>query len=155
MDITLTQMYWLVMLDSINLGSAIMCIIIAMVFACLIIAYAEGYEYPVIVKILMPILVVLFITLFSVCVFIPSTKQMAAIIVVPKIANSEKVQTIGNKVYDLAVEWMGELKPKKGNEVKQCDGGGLIHDTDSHEAGEGHSRKGRAPLPDTVQRRND
>lgn len=49
----------------------------------------------------------------------PSTKQMAAIIIVPKIANSEKVQTIGNKVYDLAVEWMEELKPnKKESEVK-------------------------------------
>lgn len=44
---------------------------------------------------------------------IPSTKQMAAIMIVPKIANSEKVQTIGNKVYDLAVEWMEELKPNK------------------------------------------
>ena len=43
--------------------------------------------------------------------FVPSTKQMAAIIVVPKIANSEKVQTVGNKLYDLAVEWMDELKP--------------------------------------------
>lgn len=50
---------------------------------------------------------------------IPSTKQMAAILIVPKIANSEKVQTIGNKVYDLATAWMEELKPsKKGSEVK-------------------------------------
>jgi hypothetical protein len=44
---------------------------------------------------------------------IPSTKQMAAIMIVPRLANSEKVQTIGNKVYDLAVEWMEELKPTK------------------------------------------
>lgn len=51
-------------------------------------------------------------------IFIPSTKQMAAIIVVPKIVNSEKVQTIGNKIYDLAVEWMEELKPTKEREVK-------------------------------------
>jgi hypothetical protein len=49
---------------------------------------------------------------------IPSTKQMAAIMIVPKIANSEKVQTIGNKVYDLAVEWMEELRPTKRIEVK-------------------------------------
>ena len=45
--------------------------------------------------------------------FVPSTKQMAAIIVVPKLANSEKVQTAGNKLYDLAVEWMDELRPTK------------------------------------------
>jgi hypothetical protein len=55
----------------------------------------------------------------AISAFVPSTRQMAAIMIVPKIANSEKVQTIGNKVYDLAVEWMEELKPnKKGNEVK-------------------------------------
>ena len=48
--------------------------------------------------------------------FVPSTKQMAAIIVVPKIANSEKVQTVGNKLYDLAVEWMDELKPARAKE---------------------------------------
>jgi hypothetical protein len=50
--------------------------------------------------------------------FTPSTKQMAAIMIVPKIANNEKVQTIGNKVYDLAVEWMDELKPAKKGGAK-------------------------------------
>jgi hypothetical protein len=59
------------------------------------------------------------VLLVMVMTFIPASKQMAAVMIVPKIANSEKVQTIGNKVYDLAVEWMEELKPnKKGNEVK-------------------------------------
>ncbi len=53
--------------------------------------------------------------------FIPSTKQMAAIMIVPKIVNNEKVQTIGNKVYDLAVEWMEELKPNKESEVKDAE----------------------------------
>jgi hypothetical protein len=32
--------------------------------------------------------------------------------VVPKIVNSEKLQTAGNKLYELAVEWMEQLKPK-------------------------------------------
>ena len=49
--------------------------------------------------------------------FVPSTKQMAAIIVLPKLANSEKIQTVGNRLYDLAVEWMDELKPKKAKET--------------------------------------
>jgi hypothetical protein len=31
---------------------------------------------------------------------------------VPKIVNSEKLQTAGNKLYELAVEWMDELRPK-------------------------------------------
>jgi hypothetical protein len=54
---------------------------------------------------------------FYIClVMVPSTKQMAAILVVPHIANSEKVQQVGNKLYDLAVEWMEELKPGKNKE---------------------------------------
>ena len=47
-------------------------------------------------------------------IFVPTTKEMAAILVVPRIVNSEKIQTAGNKIYDLAVEWMEELRPKKG-----------------------------------------
>lgn len=47
----------------------------------------------------------------------PTTAEMAAIIVVPKIVNNEKVQNVGNKIYDLAVEWMDELHPKKKDEL--------------------------------------
>lgn len=43
---------------------------------------------------------------------IPSTKEMAAIIIVPKIVNSEKGQGLNTKIYDLAVEWMEELRPQ-------------------------------------------
>ena len=45
---------------------------------------------------------------------IPTTREMAAIVIVPKIANSEKVQTAGNKLCDLALEWMEALRPQKG-----------------------------------------
>ena len=45
--------------------------------------------------------------------FIPTTREAAAIIMVPAIANSEKVQTVGNKLYELAVEWMDELRPRR------------------------------------------
>lgn len=44
---------------------------------------------------------------------IPTTREMAAIVMVPAIANNEKVQTVGNKLYDLAAEWLDELRPKK------------------------------------------
>ena len=43
----------------------------------------------------------------------PSTKDMAAILVIPRIANSEKVQDVGNRLYDLAVEWAEELRTRK------------------------------------------
>ena len=60
------------------------------------------------------------ILLYLILVMVPTTKQMAAILIIPRIANSEKVQQAGNKLYDLAVEWMDELRPstskKKENE---------------------------------------
>lgn len=50
---------------------------------------------------------------------IPTTKQMAAVLVVPGVVNNEKVQTVGNKLYDLAVEWMEELRPAKPEPAKE------------------------------------
>ena len=46
----------------------------------------------------------------------PTTKEMAAIKVIPMIANSESMQKlgdVGNNMLDLANEWLRELKPKK------------------------------------------
>ena len=55
---------------------------------------------------------IMLVFFMSVGTFVPSTKQMAAILVVPKIANSEKLQTSGNKLYELAVDWIDELRPR-------------------------------------------
>lgn len=44
---------------------------------------------------------------------VPTTKEMAAIIVIPKVANSESVQGLGEGVVELAKAWMQELKPDK------------------------------------------
>lgn len=44
---------------------------------------------------------------------IPSTKQMAAIIIIPKIVNNQKVQEIPDKLLSLAEAWMEELKPSQ------------------------------------------
>lgn len=46
----------------------------------------------------------------------PTTKEMAAIKVIPMIANSESMQKlgdVGDNMLDLANEWLRELKPKK------------------------------------------
>lgn len=55
--------------------------------------------------------------LFALTVFVPSTKEMAAIKVIPAIANSETVQDkipeALNGLVDLATDWMKELSPKK------------------------------------------
>jgi hypothetical protein len=98
------------MLDNIIIGLIAIFLMCGLVF----VMKKEELSLPIIKKLL-----IIAAASFLLLVFIPSTKQMAAIMIVPKIANSEKVQTIGNKVYDLAVEWMEELKPnKKESEVK-------------------------------------
>ena len=51
---------------------------------------------------------------------LPTTKEMAAILIVPRIVNNEKVQTVGNHLYDLAVEWMDELRPAKGDAEQEA-----------------------------------
>ena len=112
MEITTMQMYWLVMLDNLTGG---LVVILAMcglfsIFGGLTLGMIEKEE--LFLPIMKKLLVVAAVSLLCLT-FIPSTKQMAAILIVPKIANNEKVQTIGNKVYDLAVEWMEELKPNK------------------------------------------
>ena len=54
--------------------------------------------------------------------FIPSTKQAAAIIVIPKIANSEVVAEMGDTAKELvclAKSWLIELKPQPKTENKE------------------------------------
>ena len=50
---------------------------------------------------------------FAITVFAPNTNEMAAIWVVPKLANSESVSEIADGVKTLAVEWLEELRPGK------------------------------------------
>ena len=53
---------------------------------------------------------------------VPSTKQAAAIIVIPKIANSEVVAEMGDtakELVGLAKAWMVELKPQPKTENKE------------------------------------
>ena len=45
--------------------------------------------------------------------FLPTTKEMAAIIVVPRIANSESIQQLGDGIVNLTQDWMRNLAPKK------------------------------------------
>ena len=61
----------------------------------------------------------LIITLLIVCpvfiirTFIPSSKDVAAIVIIPLIINNEKIQQIPNEVMDLGLEWLKDLKPTK------------------------------------------
>jgi hypothetical protein len=45
----------------------------------------------------------------------PTMKEMAVIVVIPKVANSQPVHDIGEGIVNLAKDWMNELSPKSAN----------------------------------------
>ena len=47
--------------------------------------------------------------------FLPDTRTVAAMYVLPKIANSESLDEVASSMKTLAVEWMDELRPSKRN----------------------------------------
>ena len=57
---------------------------------------------------------------FLVCAFIPTTREYAAIKVLPAVANNEDLQALGTELPRLAREWLEELRPKKNG--KEADG---------------------------------
>lgn len=56
---------------------------------------------------------VVFVVAALLTVLCPSKKESAAIIVIPKIANSETVSELGDGMKTLAAEWLEELRPSK------------------------------------------
>lgn len=114
MNITPMEMYLITSLDGIVVaGMFITCIFTLCAFV------SFGMMLDNCIHWILPLLfgVIAFISLVIV-IFTPSTKQMAAILIIPQIANSEKVEKIGNGLYDLAIEWMNELKPSKKEGAK-------------------------------------
>ena len=112
--ITTMQMYWLVILDNIVSATAATLVVSALAALLMGVAASLG-EMPK-----WPAKAAFWTCVASLLVlaFTPSPKQMAAIVIVPKIVNNERVQVAGDKLYDLAIEWMDSLRPKKPKEGK-------------------------------------
>lgn len=115
---TTTNMYWLVMLDNIRgaMAGMIFLAVLAMIVMICLIDSGSDRLIKIAVKAMAGALAVLIMGVTALT-FLPSTKQMAAIVVIPKIANSEGLNKLGENIIDLANEWMEELKPVK-KEVK-------------------------------------
>lgn len=125
--ITTAQMYWLTKLDDIRqaLGSIMWVPIawIAIVAAASFCAFAAHADMDSVRRVVIGrikkaswtcVPMVLWIVATQIAVaLVPSTAQMAAIVVVPRIVNNEQVQTAGSRLYDLAAEWLDELGPRK------------------------------------------
>lgn len=119
--ITSAQMYWITRLDNIHdAACAILAAVAVAAAACSIICFMTGVSFDDDDKALSLRLLRMAKRLFfamiatiSVAAFVPTTKEMAAIIVVPRIANGEKVGELCGQLYELATAWMAELAPKK------------------------------------------
>ena len=103
--ITPMQMYWLLKLDDIC-GFSILVLTVALLvfFFCTIGKLAFCDELWNTKRITKTRNIALCVALFfgSIVTFVPSTKQMAAIYVVPAIVNNEKIQQIGGKTLDIS-----------------------------------------------------
>ena len=123
MNITPSLIYWITRLDSIVMSAVIALILsligsIVLIFGYSVIKYeGGGDEADVLVKPLKHILWVLAISTVT-AVFVPSSKEVAAMIVIPRVANSESVKDIGDGIVTLAKEWIEELKPSAKKESK-------------------------------------
>lgn len=128
MEITESMVYWITRLNGLKLCLELIGIlliansIIWLIIAIYSHADAHGlrdeekltklYKKHIIISTCL--LVISIIMLIS-TVFIPDTKEMCAIKVLPLIAQNDNVKQLPDKVVNLANEWIDELSPKKNN----------------------------------------
>lgn len=116
MNITPSLIYWITRLDSVIVSATIALILslivsVAVSFAYAIVKYGEkNDDADALAKPLKHLFSVLAISTV-VAVFVPSSKEVAAMIVIPRVANSESVKDISEGIVTLAKEWIEELKP--------------------------------------------
>lgn len=123
MNITPETMYWITRLDGISefLKFAVfLLVVLSAIFTTITVARLvdKDADLPIVPKSYLAIVLVL-LTIASVAnALVPTTKEMCAIIAIPKIANSETVQGLGNDIVNLAKEWIVELKPNREGDKK-------------------------------------
>lgn len=124
MELTIMQLYWIIKLDvfqGLATGLAIITGLVTMVCVMAIIICSVDKDSKEILptwKKVAKYFIPMFMLFLAMATFLPTTKEMAALIVLPKIINNEKIQEIPNKVLDLGLEWLDELKPTKQESQK-------------------------------------
>lgn len=111
--ITSTYIYWLTRLDNIQVVAVLLTAISTVGTILSVGGIFDELRSERLGRWLSRIMPTTLVLSIVTLVFLPTTKEMAAITVIPKIVNSEKIQTIGNDVYDLAIEWLQELHSEK------------------------------------------
>ena len=120
MNITPSTIYWISVLDSM-LGVAVMIAILSgLAGVIMLVAYFVSCDEEIECRLkrLLAATACAFVASIVTCIFTPSAKTCAAMYVVPAIANSEKLQGVTDGIYDLAIDWLKELKPAKSKSEK-------------------------------------
>ena len=106
-------MYWMTRCDSILAASILLAVEFGILFGFTVLRIVLDDSCGKACFVTCFISFVLGMIAVATSVFVPSTKTIAAIYVVPKIANSETVHELGKGVVTLAREWLEELRPAK------------------------------------------
>ena len=112
--ITPSDIYWLTRLDGL-IGAGVALMVSAGLATFAVCMYAGMEDEPKAFRWLW-LTVPLFLLGGAVQVFVPTTREAIAIVVVPKIANNEDVQGLGADTVKLAREWLEELRPQSAKD---------------------------------------
>jgi hypothetical protein len=115
MIITKWQLYWILQLDCIGKVSVVLFVVVFIALGIYLILCVpdkgkslKTYSNKYMLMFLIPMLV-----LGAFATFLPSTKQMATIYVLPHVLNNKKVQQIPEELLDVSLNWLDELKRRK------------------------------------------
>lgn len=119
MHITPSLIYWISRLDNIGVFCILSGLIAILALIAALFYWLSGEtpdeDTPLLSRII-KILIAYIVCAFTLSIFLPSTKEAAAIIVIPQVANSETVSNLKDlnvELIDLAHVWAKELKPSK------------------------------------------
>lgn len=127
--ITQSSIYWITRLDHIN--SALITFLVISSFITVIgvigflvnkadlMQYADGNYtnreakvYAKIFKRIFQVSIPVFVLCLAGVLFVPTTKEVCAIKIIPALVNNQQIQGVGTDVLQLAQDWINELKPK-------------------------------------------
>ena len=115
MEITSLSLYLITRLDRIKTLMVVASAISTVLAIILLFGIADMMGSDLKLRNLKPVLWcgIMSVLFFVAIVLTPTTKEAAAIYLVPKVANSQEVKKTCGELYNLAVDWLHELKPHK------------------------------------------
>ena len=122
-QITPSFIYWITRLDGIKAFFGTVCVfsaisLIVFIISSIVTGAYNDNEHRIHLKGLKISLCIFLSTALS-TIFTPDTKHACAMYVIPKIINNEQIQEVGREFYDLALDWMKEMHPRKSLENKK------------------------------------